>query len=200
MSTGNTQIAAVTCCYFMRRYSFAPATIINCGIGRTCPELAIWQWLLPESKLLGIDPRWSPKGAWTRGAGLPQVKCALGTEDATGVLYCGVCLSLKCPEARAHGRSSVVNVRTLDSIVQEHQLAPPYFLWIDIDGSEPDALAGARDTLKQTGWLNVEVDSQRWGEAHATKIEKLLAESGFTLHYRHGDSDDRLYRNRRLKN
>jgi hypothetical protein len=186
-------LTATACCVFMREHKFAPASIINCGIGKRSPEIHVWKWLLPEAQLLGIDPRWSPRGTWQMEFKAPQVVKALGDGTKATMEYCGACRG-KClsPENHTH-RVTVVPMGTLDEIVAEHQLPPPYFLWMDIDGSEPEALRGGTETLKHTGWVNVEFNAV-YGEEHAMQIHLRLAEAGFRLSHVHLGSHDRLYR------
>ncbi len=197
MSGTKNHLAAITCCWFMRRYQFQPKTILNVGVGKTSPELDIWLWLLPECRLLGIDPRWSPRGHWTKIRKQPQVTVAVGDGSIEAASYCGKCRSLVCTDPE-HVERSPVRVTTIDRVVAEHALPAPYFIWMDIDGSEPQALRGATETLKQTGWLNVEI-SKHFGDAHCSGIRKWLRGQGFVMHHSHQTNEDELYRNRSWK-
>jgi hypothetical protein len=50
----------------------------------------------------------------------------------------------------------MVRSRTLDEVSDEHRLASPYFLKIDVQGTEMAVLDGGTDTLTQTAALRVE--------------------------------------------
>jgi len=194
MSGTKNHLAALACCWFMRQHNFTPTTLLNIGVGKTSPELDVWQWLLPGCNLIGIDPRWSPRGHWTKRRKLPQIAVAVGDGSITSANYCGPCRSLIC----GHPATSVVPVMTLDEIVAKHNLEPPFFIWMDIDGSEPEALRGATETLARTAWLNVEL-TPHFGIERCQEIRSLLASRGFRLHYDHARNEDELYRNRRYE-
>lgn len=195
MGATSNHIAALSCVWCMRKYGYKPATIINVGVGKRSPELDIWLWLLPDARLLGIDPRWSPRGYWTKIKKQPQVALAVGDGSITEAQYCGRCRSLTCtvPE---HTKKATVQVSTIDKIVAEQNLQPPFFMWMDIDGSELEALQGATETLKRTGWLNIEMSEWRRGPEQLVKIRQLLKDSRFRLYLRHAHSEDELYRHR----
>ena len=67
---------------------------------------------------------------------------------------------------------------TLDQLCIERQLEPPYLVKIDVDGNEPDVIAGATETLKQTEYAVVEVSL--FGQIH-TVIE-LMKSQGFVIY------------------
>ena len=194
MSSIITQIAAVVSVYHMRRHGFAPASVLNVGVGSSSPEVVIWQWLLPDANLLGVDPRWSPRGVWTKKLRLPQVAVGVGDGSIQEGSYCGKCRSMKCTDG-LHGKVSVP-MSTIDKVASD--LEGPLFVWMDIDGSEVDALRGAKETLVRTGWINIECHGVIYGPEHASDIDAMLRDSGFRLEYRHHGCDDRLYRNIRL--
>lgn len=187
-------VTALTCCWFMRQDGYTPKTLLNVGVGKTSPELDIWLWLLPETRLLGIDPRWSPRGYWTKLKRVPQVTVAVGDGSRSGATYCGHCRSITCHDQSHADKFSQVTVTTLDRVVEEHACEPPFFIWMDIDGSEYEALAGATETLKQTGWLNVEFSDTRRGPEQCHNIRELLTSQGFRHHYKHLTTEDELWR------
>lgn len=196
MATVPTQIAALVSVYYMWRNKFTPASILNVGVGKTAPEVYIWRWLLPDAQLLGVDPRWSPRGNWTKKLKLPQITVGVGDGTSTEAMYCGKCRSVKCADP-AHVAKTLVRMSTIDEVAKD--LPGPLFMWMDIDGSEPDALRGAPKTLARTGWVNVECHEAIYGSAHSESIERLLAAAGFQLEFRHDRCADRLYRNMRLQ-
>jgi hypothetical protein len=193
MSGTVNQLAALASCWFMRRYKFHPASLLNVGVGKTSPELAVWEWLLPDVKLLGIDPRWSPRGYWTKVRGAPQVSIAVGDGTITIAKYCGRCRSLLCTDADHTAKCATVPVSTIDKVAAENSMPPPYFIWMDIDGSELAALRGAKQVLRETGWINIELNMS-YGQERIQGITDLLHSSGFVLHYKQSGCDDHLYR------
>jgi FkbM family methyltransferase len=69
-----------------------------------------------------------------------------------------------------------VPVRTLDSLLPEHGVPAPYLLKIDVDGAEPQILAGATATLTRTNAVVIEANIRNFIE-RAT----LLQAAGFEL-------------------
>lgn len=69
-----------------------------------------------------------------------------------------------------------VTMRTLDSLVEETALPPPYLLKMDIQGGEAAALAGAPKTLAQTDAVVVEVLIDDFAAIH-----RALDQAGFRL-------------------
>jgi FkbM family methyltransferase len=69
-----------------------------------------------------------------------------------------------------------VPMATVDSLIAERTLEPPYLLKIDVDGAEPAILKGAKETLKKTSIVVIEAGMQ-------TLIERatMLREAGFLL-------------------
>jgi len=199
MSGTSAQLTAVTCVYWMHRYNFEPRTILNIGIGKTCPELAIWQWLLPNAQILGVDPRWSPRGNWSRG-GAKQLKVGVGDGTKPTATYCGDCRSVKCENPAHTAHKSTATMTTIDQIVADEKLQPPFFIWMDIDGGEIDAIHGAKLTLPHAGYMNVEFCDHKQIPEHREQLHLLLNAHSFVLMYDHkAVSQDRLYRNRRFK-
>lgn len=195
MSSAGCQIAALVSVYFMRRFQQLPGSVLNCGIGRTSPEMAIWQWLLPGVPVIGIDPRYSPRGHWRHVYHGRQIQAALGDGSTKSATYCGQCKSmLPCSDETHLVHMSAVQVITLDEV--SANLPAPHFIWMDIDGSEPAALRGATETLKRTSWVNIEIHDKAYGQQHADEIGQLLRKAGFRLHYVQQDVLDRLYRRR----
>jgi len=171
----------------MREYSYVPATILNIGVGST-PELAIWKRHLPDATIVGIDPkhkRQKPYEHYTRAA--------IGDGSVDVVQYCKLCRSVKCvyPEKHADTKciTSVPSI-TIDALARNHD--PPFFLWIDIEGSEAEALAGAGKTCQYTRFINIEMTSHPvWDNRTNTKA--MLASNGYELCVDHKETEDMLY-------
>ena len=139
MSRIGTQKTAMMCVYHMWLEDYQPATIINAGTGG-CPEKAIWDWMYPDAKKIAIDPRRN-RGEWDK-----KVHGLLGATDGKGT-FCRHCKRTTCrtPDVvEDHIKKGHVVEKdqvTIDTLVQG--FPPPYFIWMDIDGSELEALKGA---------------------------------------------------------
>jgi FkbM family methyltransferase len=65
-------------------------------------------------------------------------------------------------------RTEMVPCRTLDEVSIAYQLKPPYFLKIDVQGSEMDVLDGGRVTLARTSGVRVETSLRELYEGAPT--------------------------------
>jgi FkbM family methyltransferase len=79
--------------------------------------------------------------------------------------------------------TEIVNVETLDSLLAERGFYPVDLLKIDAEGYEREILLGARETLKQTHHVLIEVRFYELfkGGPLFQEIHDLLAAAGFTL-------------------
>jgi FkbM family methyltransferase len=66
---------------------------------------------------------------------------------------------------------------TLDTLVKELELKPPFLIKLDVQGAELAALTGARDVLKNTSVVICEVDIDDFQDINAT-----LVSAGFALY------------------
>jgi len=76
-----------------------------------------------------------------------------------------------------HAGVTKVQAKTLDSVVQTAKLNGPFLLKMDIQGAEAKAIAGARETLKQTDTVIVEADI-----ADFQAINSALVAADFSLY------------------
>ncbi|MBI3700277.1 MAG: FkbM family methyltransferase [Afipia sp.] len=76
-----------------------------------------------------------------------------------------------------HAGTTKVKAVTLDSVVQSANLKGPYLLKMDIQGAEAKAIAGARETLKETDAVIVEADIADFQE-----INSALVAADFSLY------------------
>ncbi len=165
----------------MRLNNYTPATIVSVGVG-LAREVDVYQWLLPDAKLVGIDPRknrWWPKDQ-------TYVKAAAVANPGDKVEYCCRCRSVRCEKMAEHNWISTPPTVTVDDACKG--TTGPYFFWLDCEGAESQALLGAQKTLKETKWINCEVKDEFGSEVVAT-----LNRFGFSERYRHQDSEDRLF-------
>jgi len=84
------------------------------------------------------------------------------------------------------GELRTVPVVTIDSVVEQYGLEPPYVIKLDIQGYEVEALAGAEQTLKDTIAVIAETslwaDRKRKGMPTTLKLMTRLQEQGFVLY------------------
>jgi hypothetical protein len=164
----------------MHRKGFVPGSILNIGVS-SCPELAIWKWIYPNVPLIGVDPK--PKRA---GMDIPYIQAAATDGSGGEAVFCFQCKSLTCKASRRHRKKHrLVSAVAIDEV--SRAMPPPYFIWMDIDGSELEALPGAIRTLTQTGWICIErVD---WTRRHRGRIHRFLRRQGFRHRVHFGDDD-----------
>jgi len=173
-----TRKVAMHCAWRMHKGRFFPKTIINVGVG-AAHELVIWKWLYPAASILAIDPRPIGLTCKRRHRGkLTFVQAVACEKETSSVVYCRRCHSLYCKSQNAHKDfwKDIKRV-AIDDLVSSFE--PPYFMWLDIEGGEVDALKGAMQTLKQAGWLCTELTN--WIPGHRRSLLSLLRRQGFVL-------------------
>ncbi len=172
----------------MTTMKFMPATLLNVGVG-SCPEYSVWVKRLPATvKLFGVDCR--ARHRW----GAEFLQRAVGSVHQGDVYYCSSCRSIKC-NLPDHPKSLIGKAETIDWIVQERNLKPPFFLWIDIEGAELDALRGGENTLKQTPLINLEMHEFQGSTTYCKELHEYLVTAGYGLVAAPYDEclEDRLY-------
>jgi hypothetical protein len=169
MGARSTKMMANISVDHMNKIKFIPKCILNIGIG-SCPELWVWRNRLPDISLFGIDIR---HGRWNA----PYIHAVVGSVDGGKVSFCSTCKSLKCEDV--NHRKANVDSRTIDSIVNEKRLDGPYFMWIDIEGGELDALKGAEKTLSQVPLISIEMREFAWTKNYCEELNNFLKEIGY---------------------
>ncbi len=109
------------------------------------------------------------------------VWAAASDTDGRGVVY--------LPTERGTCAAREVDLITLDTLCREGQWEPPYLLKIDVDGAEPQVVAGAQEVLRSTQCVIIEAAMREVAERC-----RLLDEAGFLL----WDIVDPLYYEERL--
>lgn len=177
----------------MNTMKFVPTTLLNIGVG-SCPEYSVWVKRLPPTvKLLGVDCR--RRHRW--GA---EFLCTPVGSVHQEAHYCSACRSIKC-NLPDHPKSFIGNTKTIDGIVEEKGLKPLFFLWMDIEGGELDALHGATNTLKQTPLINIEMHEFQGSTTYCKELHDFLAKAGYLLVQLAYEEclEDRLYMRRDWK-
>ena len=169
MGSYGTKCSAVTSIAHMKKMGFWPKTVINIGIG-CCPELQVWKKGLQGVKLLGVDIR-------NKGWDAPWIN-GLVSDNKCNNQFCWKCKSLKCIDP-LHIKVKYDNVTTIDDIVKEKELEPPFFLWIDIEGGELDALKGAKKTLLDIPLITIEMREFAWTTNYKQELHEFLESSGY---------------------
>ena len=185
-----TQQTAMLCAHYMHYKGFEPATIVNAGVGM-CPEITIWRWLYNDAKVIGADPMPWEEELKDRIPRSDYIQALFGPETGCTRDYCTKCRSIMClkpkrvAKHRRDGLIKKVRQTTIDKEVRKQ--TPPFFLWIDVDGAELEVLKGAAETLKHTGFVNVEMiwDPPEYDNIYkdgtlVSSVHSFLLEHGFT--------------------
>ena len=185
MGSVYTKRTAKKCAIFMDRAGCRPRTILNLGAG-SFAEIHMWKFYFPDARLLAVDPKEArPESARIIGSWKDSqyVRAALGDGSSSFVAFCVRCRSTVCktPEKHKRRRKHIeVPSITLDALSDGSP--SPFFVWMDIDGAELQALAGGTKTLEKTEWLCVELVD--WIPGHANRIRKFLENVGFRMKHR----------------
>ena len=84
-------------------------------------------------------------------------------------------------------KAIIVKARTIDSIVSAFDLKHVGLIIGDAEGAEPEALEGAKQTLKITDYVSVRASAERNGESTQPACEAILCEAGFDIIYKEKD-------------
>lgn len=168
-----TEKAALYSAYVMKQKEYYPSTLINVGVG-TSHEYQVWKWLLPNAELVGIDPRLHHR-MWKDS----YIRAAIGKRSGRSV-YCYKHRSTSCG-CRDKPWPVVTTPRiTLDQASEF--FSPPYFLWMDCEGSEFDALRGASKTLENTRFITIEIRNHDFKPRNTRRLRRKLQVEGFSLY------------------
>lgn len=177
---------------YLRRYAFDPAALIDVGVDTGTPEL---YRLFPRVPIIMVDPLESTAEIASRLSErrpIHHFACCAGAETGEITFYRGLQNpSMSGVERRSHltrekfgdFEEASVEIRTLDSIIEETELLGPFFLKIDVEGAEHEVLRGSSSTLAQTCGVLVEVSvRQRFSKTElAASVIAILHDAGFEI-------------------
>lgn len=146
-----------------RNLGFLPRTVID--VGAALGTFQLYE-VFPEARHVMIEPIAENEpylAKLCRKLGRAEYLIAAATRTSGDfTLTVDPNLVHSMTHAAAPTETSEVWVRTipgvtLDQLVEERQLEPPFLIKVDVDGNEAEVLAGATKTLEQTEYLIVEV-------------------------------------------
>ena len=146
--------------------------------------------LFRDTRILNVDanPIYLPSlEKLKRAIGAEYAVCAVGETSGQAIFtqashpYWGSMLPPSDPYWSTVNNLSAgqvgTEVRTIDSLVSEHCLPPPYIIKMDIQGSEAAALKGATRTLERTAVIIIEIMVEEFD-----LLYRALSNFGFCLH------------------
>ncbi len=134
---------------------------LNVGAG-SGDDISFFREFFPKmtTLLIDMDSRFVPdwKKLQKSFDNLKYVVCGATSRDGTGQFSKTNDVGGVLVEGTlADNEMYTVDFRTLDALVKEHNIPGPYFLKLDTHGVELDVLAGAREVLKNTQLIMMEV-------------------------------------------
>lgn len=149
-------------------HGFVPRTVID--VGAALGTFELYQ-AFPNARHILIEPIAENEPHLARlCAKLPSAEYLIAAAASqSGVLslevqptlvHSSVAVGSAAPQANGEVRQGEVRqiaTFTLDQLCEDKQLEPPYLLKLDVDGNEPDVLAGAGQMLAQTEYAIIEV-------------------------------------------
>lgn len=167
----------------------SPPTIID--IGANIGEFSMGARLLlhPQARLICIEPDLVDYAALIQNIGLSEysknscLNIALSNQSGEFDFYLNNDSGDSSLLRNEHiKRILKIQVRTLDEIVDEilddHEFIS--LIKLEAEGSEPEVLEGAADTLKRTLYVTADLGPERFGETTYSQCRELLQLHGFT--------------------
>lgn len=167
----------------------SPPTVID--IGANIGEFSMGTRLLlhPQARLICIEPDFVDYSALTQNIGLAKysqnscLNIALSNQSGELDFYLNNDSGDSSLIGNENSKTIIrVQVRTLDEVVDEildnHELIS--LIKLEAEGSEPEVLEGATDTLKRTLYVTADLGPERFGETTYSHCRVLLQLHGFT--------------------
>ena len=183
--------------------SSTPQTLFNIGVGpRQHNEAQHFRELWPKINIIGLEPnvdtfldiitdypgKLYPWGVWS----IPTIKKLKTVTKAPGKS------SILTPHKEWRGRWSYtakeckivpISCVTLDQLDESMNFPKNIFLWMDIEGSELEAINGGNSLLSsgRVKWINIEISHhpRRVGEPDEETLAEILKQYGFSLKCKH---------------
>ena len=149
--------------YHLKIIGFKPKTIIDVGVAKGTHELYNFY---PNSYYLLIEPvqefyqdiqtllKFIDGQLIEAAAGAKQGRMEINVHDNH---LSGSSLYHEAMGAEADGQQRVVDLVTIDSLIEDNKIQPPYLLKVDVQGAELDVLEGAQKCLKDAEVIILEV-------------------------------------------
>lgn len=184
---------------YLAGLGFAPATIIDVGVGYGTPEL---YQAFPTARHVLIEPleeaRPSIENIMKAFPRMEYVMAAAVRRSGRTTIHvhpdiARSSLYWESDYDRRVVQSRTVDAVTIDQVARTHGLAGPMLLKIDVQGAELDVLAGARKTLKHTECVILETSLYQFfkGGPLISDVVRHMDTIGFVvfdvwaLQYRH---------------
>lgn len=138
----------------------------------------------PAGRVIAIEPNpriisYCKKNIVLNGLeNITPIQTAMGSEEGSVLFNCDDCDD----RSRVVSEGGIrVPLTTLDKIMEREPNRKIHLLKIDVEGFELSVLEGARESLKRTQWLYIEVESQNYSQygKKAQDVMTILDESGF---------------------
>jgi FkbM family methyltransferase len=155
-------------------------------VGANIGAYSTWAaaFLGPNGRLVAVEPNPTSFQMLKRsladvGTNASAFQCACGAEEGELPLFSepGYTVSSSLTNFAAATRTDVVQIRRLDDLLDESDVADVDLLKIDVEGAELLVLAGGLRTLKRTRRVVLETTEGDLG----SRIREMLSSAGFEL-------------------
>lgn len=166
----------------LRARGFEPRTVFDVGVGKGTPDLYT---AFPDARFVLVEPLSEYEYAldhFARQLNAIPVRAAAGT--SLGMVRISVEGEGSSVMAADPGRSREVPMITLDSLCQDYSLTGPFLIKADVQGGELDVLAGAKQILRETEVIALEVSlfSPRDGWPQFSDIFQWMTQREFAVY------------------
>ena len=191
------------CVRHLRDCGYSPQTIVDCGA-----FIGGWTRMVkkefPQARVIMIEPQEDKRQILTEvqkefSGTVEFVSCLLGPVSKEAVPFFEMeSGSSVLQEMTGHPRRPVTRqMRTLDEILSERNIATPVFLKLDVQGFEIEVLKGARQTLQKTSMVVLEVAMLPFNQGAPIfhEVVQFMKEQGFVAYdicYAYRRDDDNV--------
>jgi len=168
---------------------FSPRTVVDVGAGRGTPQLykafpEAYHFLVEPLTEYEVDLRKALKpyrGEYVFAAGATDTTASINVEPRPMMSSFLARTNLTSTGKRVEKRE--VAVKTLDTLMEEYGLEPPFGLKIDTEGFEDRVISGATGFLRLTQFVIAEVSvAERFVDSYTfAELTELMDENDFFL-------------------